>query len=82
MLIASLLWYKKFKKDLEEEGFKFNPYDPCVANRTRKGNQHTIVFHVDDLKLSHVNKKVNDKFAEWLEKKYGEHGKVTIKRGK
>ena len=30
MLIASLLWYKKFCDDLEEYGFEFNPYDPCV----------------------------------------------------
>ena len=39
MLQAALLWYKKFKNDLEEQGFKFNPYDPCVANRMIKGSQ-------------------------------------------
>jgi hypothetical protein len=36
MLMASLLlWYKKFRRDLEAPRieFKFNPYDPCVANR-------------------------------------------------
>lgn len=33
MLQAALLWYKKLQTDLEEQGFKFNPYDPCVANR-------------------------------------------------
>ena len=27
MLTASLLWYLKFKKDLEGIGFKFNDYD-------------------------------------------------------
>ena len=32
MLEASILWYKKFQKDLESVGFKFNPYDACVAN--------------------------------------------------
>ena len=32
MLIAALLWYKMFKKDLEGIGFEFNPYDPCVCN--------------------------------------------------
>ena len=42
MLQAALLWYKKFKNDLEEQGFKFNPYEPCVANRMIKGSQHTI----------------------------------------
>ena len=33
---------------------------------------------MDDLKSSHVDKKVNNKFAKWLEKKYGEHGKVKV----
>ena len=32
MLDASLLWYKKFRRDLEKYGFVFNPYEPCVAN--------------------------------------------------
>ena len=82
MLQAALLWYKKFRSELEEEGFKFNPYDPCVANRMRKGSQHTIVFHVDDIKSSHKLPKVNDDFAEWLQKKYGTHGAVAIHRGK
>lgn len=54
MLIASLLWYSKFKKNLEGLGFEFNPYDPCVANKIVNGKQHTIRFHVDDLMCSHV----------------------------
>jgi hypothetical protein len=33
MLKAALLWYKTFRKDLEDIGFIFNPYDPCVANK-------------------------------------------------
>ena len=82
MLQAALLWYKKFKNDLEEQGFKFNPYDPCVANRMIKGSQHTMLFHVDDLKCSHKNKTVNDEFAKWLEETYGQHGRVEIHRGK
>ena len=82
MLKAALLWYKKFKKDLEGIGFRFNPYDPCVANRMRNGRQQTIRFHVDDLMSSHVDPRVNDDFYEWLNAKYGEHGKVTHKRGK
>ena len=60
MLIASLLWYMKFKKDLEGICFKFNDYSPCIANRMVNGKQHTVRFHVDDLLLSHVDPKVND----------------------
>ena len=82
MLKAALLWYKKFRKDLEDIGFRFNPYDPCVANRMRNRRQHTIRFHVDDLMSSHEDPRVNDDFYEWLNAKYGEHGEVTMKRGK
>jgi hypothetical protein len=66
MLEAALLWYKKFQGELEQEGLKFNPYDPCVANRVKNGSQHTLLFHVDDLKSSHKDPKVNDQFDKWL----------------
>ena len=80
MLQASLLWYKKFRKDLEGIGFVFNSYDPCVANKTIDGHQHTIRFHVDDLMASHIDKAVNDKFEKWLEEKYGKLEKVQDTR--
>ena len=49
-MMQALLWYKKFREDLEEQVFKFNPYDPCGANQKVKGSQHMILFHVDGLK--------------------------------
>ena len=67
---------------MEAVGFKFNPYDPCVANRTTKGSQHTLLFHVDDLKSSLIDPRANDEFDKWLQKNYGEHGEVSIHRGK
>eukprot|EP00980_Cylindrotheca_fusiformis_P021999 scaffold8875_cov60-Cylindrotheca_fusiformis.AAC.1 len=79
---AALLWYQKFRKDLEGIEFVFNDYDPCVANRMRVGKQHTIRFHVDDIMASHVNPKVNDKFENWLNRKYGSVGEVKTTRGK
>ena len=82
MLVVALLWYKQFCGDLEKENFKFNPYDPCVANRMINGKQHTIRFHVDDLMSSHVDKKVNDNFHKWLNKNYGSYGEVKATRGK
>ena len=48
MLVASLLYYKKFREDISKIGFEVNPYDVCVANRIIHDNQHTIVWHVDD----------------------------------
>jgi hypothetical protein len=82
MLEAALLWYKTFRKDLEDIGFIFNPYNPCVANKKVQGLQQTILFHVDNLKSSHKMKSVNDRFEKWLNSKYGNHGMVTAARGK
>jgi hypothetical protein len=82
MLEAALLWYKTFRKDLENIGFIFNPYDPCVANRKVQGLQQTTLFHVDNLKSSHKMKSVNDQFEKWLNEKYGKHGKVTATHAK
>ena len=81
MLESALVWYKKFRKDLESIGFVFNPYDACIANRMVNGKQQTIKFHVDDLLSSHQQGKVNDEFLKWLNEKYGHHGEVTATRG-
>jgi hypothetical protein len=82
MLIVALLWYKRFKSDLEEQDFVFNPYDACVANKEVKGKQQTVRFHVDDLMSSHIDTVVNDEFAKWLNKMYGKHGAVKVHHGK
>ena len=55
MLEALLLWYRKFKKYLELQGFVFNAYVACVANRIRNNTQHNIRFHIDDILSSHVD---------------------------
>ena len=48
------------------------------------GKQHTVAWHVDDLKSIHVDPKVNDDFQKWLEKTYvsGDIGHVEESRGK
>jgi hypothetical protein len=60
MLEGAILWYRKLRGELEQAGFKFNPYDPCVTNQNEGGSQHTLLFHVDDLKSSHKDPKGND----------------------
>ena len=62
MLEAGLLWYRKFRSDLKKEGFEFDRYDSCVANRIKQGSQHTIRFHIDYFLSSHKNSEVNDDF--------------------
>ena len=67
MILSSMLYYQKIRKDLESIGYKMNPYEPCVANKIIKGSQHTVASFVDDLKTSHKLKEVNDEFLVWLE---------------
>jgi hypothetical protein len=50
LMRASLLFYRKLRKELEDYVFEINPYNPCVANKmTTSGKQMTLVWHVDDL---------------------------------
>jgi hypothetical protein len=51
-----------------------------VANKKVKVKQFTITWHVDDLKLSHVDVKVVDEMISWLKSIYGEDMRVS--RGK
>ena len=68
-------------------GFELNPYDPCVANKTISGKQLTLVWHVNDIKASHVEAKVVTRMAKCLQKtyerllKYGS-GKMKLRGGK
>jgi hypothetical protein len=87
MMVASLLYYKKFTKSLHEKGFTMNPYDPCVWNKEVNKSQLTICFHVDDCKISHVIKAVLEKTVEWLRSEYKSifedgSGKMKVKFGK
>ena len=82
LLQSALLWYKTFRKDLEEIGFDFNPYDACVACRDVDGDPHAIRFHVDDIMSSHAKAQVNSDFIDWLNMKYGQHAPIKATTGK
>ena len=75
------MFYKKFKSELEAYGFKMNDCDPCIFNKTTEdGNQHTVIFHVDDGLASHKNPVENTKLLIYLNKIYGDG--ITFTRGK
>ena len=86
-MVASLLYYEKFTKSLKDHGYKVNPYDACVWNKSIGGKQCTICFHVDNCKISHVLEKVVDDMIEWLRKQYESifedgSGKMKVNKGK
>ena len=82
LLVSAMLFYRKLVTALTGYGFKLNPYDPCVANKMVEGSQLTICWHVDDVKSSHINPKVNDDFLAWVKKEFGQLGEVKTTRGK
>jgi hypothetical protein len=82
MLALALLFYKKFASDLMRYSFVLNPYDPCVANKMVHDTQMTMSWHVDDLKVSHKEKKMVDEFIEWVIDTYRSIGQVKVTQGK
>ena len=66
-LQAAQMFYKKLVAHLKGNGFELNPYNPCVANKMVNGKQCTVVWHVDDLKISHVESAVVDMVMTELE---------------
>jgi hypothetical protein len=53
MMVASLLYYRKFTRSLKNQEYTMNPYDPCVWNKIVEKKQITICFHVNECKVSH-----------------------------
>ena len=63
-------------------GFVINPYDACVANKWIDGAQCTITWHIDDLKISHVQEEVLTKIIEDLKAEFGCLGELSVSRGR
>jgi hypothetical protein len=70
-LLGAILFYEKLSKQLEDWGYVPNCYDRCTFNKMIDGNQITIQFHVDDLKISHMKQSVIDDVLDDLNKKFG-----------
>ena len=61
-----LLFYKKLQKDIVGHGFKINPVDPCVANKEVNRKQLTVVWNIDDIKISHSDPQVVTDQIKWF----------------
>ena len=67
---AALFFYIKFVKNLKSIGLQLNPYDTCVANKIVDDAQLTVVWNVDNIKVSHIDGGVVTRMAVWLKKTY------------
>ncbi len=76
MLKSAFLFYKKLVAELVSSGFKANQYNPFISNRMVNRKQSTVIWHVDDLKISHVDQAINTKLIGSLAKIY--RNKITM----
>ena len=60
--------------------FVINPCAPCIENKWTDGGQLTVVWSVDDMKVSHKNKEEMTNFIEYTKGIYGEE--TPVARGK
>jgi hypothetical protein len=82
ILKAVLLFWKKLPAQLQEWGFVVNPYNWCVANKPINGEQCTILWHVDDLKVSHVVANVVTDVIQMLDVRFGKESPLRKLHGK
>ena len=59
-----------------------NNYDSCVVNKVVQGSQLTVVWHVDDLKVSHKSQDVVDEFICDMEHEFGKESPLSVSKGK
>ena len=81
MLVSAMLFYHKLTKALLSYSFELNPNDSCVANKMVNGEQQTICWHVNDLKSSYINPKVNAEFLQWIKGMFGQLSEVKTTQG-
>ena len=75
---SGLLWYNLFFKTLRKIGFVLNPRDLCVANNVINVKQYSIMWYVDNLKVSHVESSVVDEVIKTIKSYFG---KMIVTRG-
>ena len=81
-LRAARLFWETLSGKLQEWGFILNPYDSCVANKHVNGKQCTITWHVDDLKISHVEEHVVRSVIQKIKEEFGQHSDLSMHIGK
>ena len=59
-----------------------NTDDKCVANSIIAGKQCMILWHVDDLKISHIDKNVVEDILKKPNEKFRHESPLTTSRGK
>ena len=76
---SAALWYDNLRETMEGMGYKRNPYDICVFNRTsERGVQCTAAVHVDDLLITSVDEDMITSLTVGLKTRYGEISETRV----
>ena len=78
-LQAALLSCKSSK--YQEWGLKINGYDSCSVNKIINRKQCTIIWHVDNLKISHTEWAVVEDVLKKITNKFGKNSLLATTRG-
>ena len=81
-LRAARLFWETLSGKLQEWGLTRNPDDSCVTNKEVDGQQCTITWHVDDLKISHVDEHVVRSIIQKIQDNFGQHSELSMHIGK
>jgi hypothetical protein len=81
MVDSAFLFWLYLSSHLADHGFVMNPYDVCCMNKEINGKQCTIVWHVDDLKISHVDCETVTSVVKVIEAEFAKHAPLTVQRG-
>ena len=68
-LLGAIIFYNKSSKHLIDHRF-VHKYDMCTFNKMMNGEQVTVQFHVDDLKVSHKYQAILDDFLNDLRSEF------------
>jgi hypothetical protein len=79
---ASLLFWRHLSTFLIRNlGFDQNPYDWCVVNKVIDDKQCTIVWYVNDPKISHEDPAVVGKCIDLIRQEFGSKMDLPVRRG-
>jgi len=75
-----MFFWKDLTHTLTFWGFEVSLYGWCVMNKSIEGKQCTVLWHVDDIKISHVSKNFVSNVIDYLSSRYGKEAPITVTR--
>ena len=63
-------------------GYQRNKHDWCITNKIVNDRQCTILLHVDNMKMSHVDPEIVTSAPSGIDAEYGKIANRTIAQGK